>query len=148
MALAKALAVAAARAPTAPAAVILGADTEVVLDGRLLGKPRDAADAARMLRDLRGREHQVITGLAVVETGRPGATPETASVTTRVRMDGYDDALIDAYVATGEPLDKAGGYAVQGLGSRLVAAVDGCFTNVVGLPLTTTRTLLARRGLS
>ena len=119
----------------------------MVLDGRLLGKPRDAADAARMLRDLRGREHQVITGLAVVETGRPDVTPETASVTTRVRMGDYDDALIDAYVATGEPLDKAGGYAVQGLGSRLVAAVDGCFTNVVGLPLTTTRTLLARRGL-
>src|SRR4029077_10176498 len=77
VALAKALAVAAARAPTAPAAVILGADTEVVLDGRLLGQPRDAADAARMLRDLRGREHEVITGLAVVETRRPGATPET-----------------------------------------------------------------------
>jgi septum formation protein len=102
-----------------------------------------------MLRDLRAREHQVITGLAVVETGPPGTAPrqETASVATRVRMGGYGDAEIDAYVATGEPLDKAGGYAVQGLGGRLVAAVDGCFTNVVGLPLTTTRALLARRGL-
>ena len=149
VALAKALAVAAALGPAAPPTVILAADTEVVLDGRLLGKPRDATDAVRMLRDLRAREHQVITGLAVVETGPPGTTlrQETASVTTRVRMGGYGDAEIDAYVATGEPLDKAGGYAVQGLGGRLVAAIDGCFTNVVGLPLTTTRALLARRGL-
>jgi septum formation protein len=135
--------------PAAGPAVILGADTEVVLDGRLLGKPRDAADAARMLRDLRGREHEVITGLAIVETGPSGGAPrqEIAAVTTRVRMGHYGDADIDAYVATGEPLDKAGGYAVQGLGGRLVEAVDGCFTNVVGLPLTTTRALLARRGL-
>ena len=135
--------------PAVGPAVVLGADTEVVLDGRLLGKPRDAADAARMLRDLRGREHEVITGLAIVETGPAGGEPrqETAPVTTRVRMGLYADADIDAYVATGEPLDKAGGYAVQGLGGRLVEAVDGCFTNVVGLPLSTTRTLLARRGL-
>ncbi len=129
--------------------MILGADTEVVLDGRLLGKPRDDADAARMLEALRGREHEVITGLAVVELGAPGAPQrqETASVTSRVRMGEYSAADIAAYVATGEPLDKAGGYAVQGLGGRLVAAVDGCFTNVVGLPLTTTRALLERRGL-
>jgi nucleoside triphosphate pyrophosphatase len=134
--------------PTAGPAVVLGADTEVVLDGRLLGKPRDAADAARMLRDLRGREHQVITGLAIVETGLGGEPRwETASVTTRVRMADYGDDEIEAYVATGEPLDKAGAYAAQGLGGRLVAAVDGCFTNVVGLPLTATRALLAGRGL-
>jgi septum formation protein len=147
VALAKALAVA-ARLGRAPA-VVLGADTEVVLDGRLLGKPRDGADAARMLRELRGREHEVITGLAVVELDVPAATPrqETASVTSRVRMADYDDAAIEAYVATGEPLDKAGAYAVQGLGGRLVADVAGCFTNVVGLPLTTTRALLERRGL-
>ena len=121
----------------------------MVLDGRLLGKPRDPADAARMLRELRGREHEVITGLAVVEVEAAGVTPrqETTSVTSRVRMADYDEAAIEAYVATGEPLDKAGGYAVQGLGGRLVAAVDGCFTNVVGLPLTTTRALLERRGL-
>jgi septum formation protein len=147
VALAKARAVAAGldRAP----AVILGADTEVVLDGRLLGKPRDPVDAARMLRELRGREHEVITGLAVVELAAPGATPrqETTSVTSRVRMGDYDDAAIEAYVATGEPLDKAGAYAVQGLGGRLVVGVAGCFTNVVGLPLTTTRALLERRGL-
>ena len=147
MALAKARAVAAGldRAP----AVILGADTEVVLDGRLLGKPRDPADAARMLRQLRGREHEVITGLALVELDAPGAPSrqETTSVTSRVRMGDYDEAAIEAYVATGEPLDKAGAYAVQGLGGQLVAGVVGCFTNVVGLPLTTTRALLERRGL-
>ncbi|HME97589.1 MAG TPA: Maf family protein [Methylomirabilota bacterium] len=147
VALAKARAVAAGldRAP----AVVLGADTEVVLDGRLLGKPRDPADAARMLRELRGREHEVITGLALVELDAPGAPSrqETTSVTSRVRMGDYGDAAIEAYVATGEPLDKAGAYAVQGLGGQLVASVVGCFTNVVGLPLTTTRALLERRGL-
>jgi septum formation protein len=149
VALAKALAVAAALDPGRTPAVVLGADTEVVLDGRLLGKPQDPADAARMLRELRGREHQVITGLAVVEVGPPGSAPrrETASVTSRVRMGDYSEAEVERYVATGEPLDKAGGYAVQGLGGRLVAAVDGCLTNVVGLPLTTTRALLERRGL-
>ncbi len=122
--------------------VVLGADTEVVLDGRLLGKPRDAADAGRMLKALRGRVHEVITGVALVEA--PAGREETAVVTTRVRMGGYSDAEIEAYVATGEPLDKAGAYAVQGLGGRLIAEVDGCFTNVVGLPVTTTRRLLER----
>jgi len=149
VALAKALAVAAELGVSGGPAVVLGADTEVILDGRLLGKPRDGADAARMLRELRGREHEVITGLAVVEVGPPGSTPaqETAAVTSRVRMADYSDADIERYVGTGEPLDKAGGYAVQGLGGRLVAAVDGCLTNVIGLPLTTTRALLERRGL-
>ncbi|MGH7415564.1 MAG: Maf family protein [Candidatus Rokuibacteriota bacterium] len=148
VALAKAQAVAAEVGPAGAPAVVLGADTEVVLDGRLLGKPRDAADAVRMLRELRGREHEVITGLALVDLGPPGsaARQETAAVTSRVRMGDYSDAEIEAYVATGEPLDKAGGYAVQGLGGRLVAAVDGCLTNVIGLPLTTTRALLERRG--
>jgi septum formation protein len=122
--------------------VVLGADTEVVLDGHVLGKPGDAADAGRMLKALRGRVHEVITGVALVEA--PAGREETAVVTTRVTMAGYSDAEIEAYVATGEPLDKAGAYAVQGLGARLVAEVDGCFTNVVGLPVTTTRRLLER----
>ncbi|HLF49108.1 MAG TPA: Maf family protein [Methylomirabilota bacterium] len=139
VALAKARAV--AREVTEPA-FILGADTEVVLDGHLLGKPGDAADAGRMLKALRGRVHEVITGVALVEA--PAGREETAAVTTRVKMAGYSDAEIEAYVATGEPLDKAGAYAVQGLGARLVAEVDGCFTNVVGLPVTTTRRLLER----
>jgi septum formation protein len=133
-----------ARGLTGPA-LVLGADTEVVLDGRLLGKPKDAADAARILKALRGRVHEVITAVALVEA--PAGREETATVTTRVRMGGYADAEIEAYVATGEPLDKAGAYAVQGLGGRLVAEVEGCFSNVVGLPLTTTRRLLERWGL-
>ena len=127
---------------TGGAAVVLGADTEVVLDGRYLGKPRDVADAARMLRALSGRTHDVVTGLALVEA--PSGREETLAVTTRVTMIDASDEEIAAYVATGEPLDKAGAYAVQGRGARLVARVDGCFTNVVGLPVETVRRLLER----
>jgi septum formation protein len=134
-----------AREWTGGAAIVLGADTEVVLDGRYLGKPRDAADAARMLRALGGRTHEVVTGLAIVEA--PSGREETTAVTTRVAMVGVDDDEIAAYVATGEPLDKAGAYALQGQGARLVARVDGCFSNVVGLPVETTRRLLERWGL-
>ena len=133
-----------AREWTGGPAVVLGADTEVVLDGRYLGKPRDAADAARMLRALSGRTHEVVTGLALVDA--PSGREETLAVTTRVTMIDAGDEEIAAYVATGEPLDKAGAYAVQGLGARLVARVDGCFTNVVGLPVETTRRLLERWG--
>lgn len=127
-------------------AVVLGADTEVVLGGSLLGKPRDAGDAARMLRQLRGRTHEVMTGLALVEVGG-GGREVTCAVVSRVTMGDYRDEEIDAYVATGEPFDKAGGYAVQGLGGRLVARVEGCFTNIVGLPVTTTRRLLEAWGV-
>jgi septum formation protein len=134
-----------AREWTGGPAVVLGADTEVVLDGRYLGKPRDAADAARMLRALSGRTHEVVTGLALVDA--PSGREETLAVTTRVTMLDASDEDIAAYVATGEPLDKAGAYAVQGLGARLVARVDGCFTNVVGLPVETARRLLERWGL-
>jgi septum formation protein len=134
-----------ARDWTGGPAVVLGADTEVVLDGRYLGKPRDAADAARMLRALSGRTHEVVTGVALVEA--PSGREETLAVTTRVTMIDAAEEEIAAYVATGEPLDKAGAYAVQGQGARLVARVDGCFTNVVGLPVETTRGLLERWGL-
>jgi septum formation protein len=91
----------------------------------------------------------VVTAVALVEVGRAGAVSreETAVVSSRVRMGRYSDAEIEAYVDTGEPFDKAGGYAVQGQGGRLVAAVEGCYTNVVGLPLTTTRGMLERWGL-
>ena len=125
---------------TAGRAVILGADTEVVLDGRYMGKPRDAADAVRILSALSGRTHEVITGVALVEA--PPGREATVAVTTRVTMTAATQEEIAAYVATGEPFDKAGGYAVQGLGARLVARVDGCLTNVVGLPVETTRRLL------
>jgi septum formation protein len=125
---------------TAGRAVIIGADTEVVLDGRYMGKPRDAADAVRILSALSGRTHEVITGVALVEA--PPGREATAAVTTRVTMTAATREDIAAYVATGEPFDKAGGYAVQGLGARLVARVEGCLTNVVGLPVETTRRLL------
>ncbi|MBI4591680.1 MAG: septum formation protein Maf [Candidatus Rokubacteria bacterium] len=126
-------------------AVVLGADTAVVLEGQVFGKPRDPEDARGMLRQLRGREHEVITGVALVEApaGREAAT----AVVSRVRMRAYDEAEMEAYIASGEPFDKAGAYAVQGAGSALVAAVQGCYTNVVGLPLTTTRRLLEAWGV-
>jgi septum formation protein len=143
VALAKARAV--ARQLAVPA-VALGADTEVVLAGRLMGKPRDAADALRILRELRGRTHEVITGVALVAAGA-GGREETAAVTSRVTIAACPDAELEAYVATGEPMDKAGAYAVQGAGARLVERVEGCYTNVVGLPVTTTRAMLVRWGL-
>ena len=142
VALAKARAV--ARQQASPA-VVLGADTEVVLDGRYLGKPADIPDALRMLRALRGRTHEVVTGVALVEA--PGGREETAAVVTRVTMTNATDEDLAAYVATGEPLDKAGAYAVQGRGSLLIDRIDGCYTNVVGLPVETTRRLLQRWGL-
>jgi septum formation protein len=141
LALAKARAVA-ATAP--PGALVLGADTEVVLDGRVFGKPTDRQEAVAMLQRLGGRVHEVITGVALVEAG--GRREETLAVASRVRMRDYTEAEIEGYVATGEPFDKAGGYAVQGEGSRLVAEVIGCMSNVVGLPVEATRRLLARWG--
>jgi septum formation protein len=143
-----ALALAKARAVAARAAegVVLGADTVVVVDGVALGKPRDAEDARAMLRRLRGRPHEVITGLAVVEasTGREASD----AVVTRVVMAGAGDEAIDAYVATGEPLDKAGAYAIQGRGAELVAGFVGSYSNVVGLPLHATAALLRRFGIA
>jgi septum formation protein len=123
--------------------VVLGADTVVVVDGAPLGKPSDPADARRMLVRLRGRVHEVVTGVAAVSGGREA----TRVVVSRVLMRAYDDATIDAYVATGEPLDKAGAYAVQEGGGDLVVAVIGSYSNVVGLPLAATRELLGEFGI-
>jgi len=125
--------------------VVLGADTIVVLDGQAFGKPAGPEEARAMLRRLANREHQVISGVAVVDA-RSGRTEATA-VVTRVRMAGYGEADIDAYVATGEPLDKAGAYAIQGRGSALVAGYEGSFSNVVGLPLEETARMLADFGV-
>ncbi len=129
-----------------PAAVVLAADTIVVIDGRALGKPADPEDARAMLHTLRGRTHEVMTGVAVVdaETGRHA----TDTVISRVTMTAYDDAVIDAYVAGGEPLDKAGAYAIQGAGGALVAGLVGSRSNVVGLPLAATAALLRRFGVA
>jgi septum formation protein len=128
------------------AGLVVGADTVVTIDGEALGKPANAADARVMLRRLRGRSHEVITGVAVVDA-RSGRAERTA-VTSRVRMAAYDDGTIDAYVATGEPLDKAGAYAIQGAGGALVAGWEGSYTNVVGLPLAETARLLAVFGMT
>lgn len=140
LALRKARAVAARR----DEGLVLGADTVVVIDGEALGKPAGPAEAAAMLRRLRGRTHEVITGVAVVEAGTGREAAQT--VVTRVTMKPYSDADIAAYVATEEPLDKAGAYAVQGLGGALVEHVDGSWSNVVGLPLPATAALLRRFG--
>jgi septum formation protein len=141
LALDKARAVAASQ----PNGVVLGADTVVVIDDDPLGKPTDAADARRMLERLRGRAHEVITGIAVVDaaTGRSAAT----SVRSRVLMADYDAQAIETYVASGEPFDKAGGYAIQGFGGGLVAGLVGSYSNVVGLPLAETAALLASFGV-
>lgn len=111
--------------------IILGADTVVVVDGELLGKPQDAADAARMLRLLSGRTHQVITGVCLVK----GRERQTAAEVTFVRFVTLSDEEIESYVATGDPLDKAGAYAIQGRAGRWVPRIQGCYFNVVGLPL-------------
>jgi septum formation protein len=118
--------------------VILGADTTVTLDNHILGKPEDAPDAARMLRMLSGRSHHVITGVAVVTA----EAVEVAAEVTAVRFLTLSDEEIAAYVATGEPMDKAGAYGIQGLAARWIPRVDGCYFNVVGLPLALVSTLL------
>ena len=133
----KAQAVAAAAGPS----VIIAADTMVVIDGAALGKPLDQADAASMLRRLRGREHEVITGVTVLD-GAAGRS-WTATEVSRVVMARYTDEVLDRYVDSGAPLDKAGAYAIQDLGGALVDAVVGSYTNVIGLPLVLTARLLA-----
>jgi septum formation protein len=126
--------------------IVLGADTVVAIDGDALGKPAGPEEARAMLRRLRGRAHEVITGVAVVDA-RTGRSERTA-VTSRVRMADYGESEIDAYVAGGEPLDKAGAYAIQGAGASLVAGLEGSYSNVVGLPLRETARLLAAFGVA
>ena len=124
--------------------IVLAADTVVVLDGAALGKPAGPEEARAMLRRLRGREHEVITAVAVVDarTGREASR----SVVSRVLMAAYSDTTLEAYVASGAPLDKAGAYAIQDLGGALVARCEGSYTNVVGLPVEETRRLLEEFG--
>ena len=110
---------------------MLAADTLVFLDGEVLGKPRDDAEAARMLRRLAGREHRVVTAAA---PGRGDAPGTGLAEFSRVRFAPMDEEEIAWYVATGEPHDKAGAYGVQGLGARFIEGIDGSFTNVMGLP--------------
>jgi len=123
---------------------VIGADTIVVLDGAILGKPRDEAEASDMLRKLRGRQHDVITAVAVIRNGRSVVD----HVTTKVAMRNYTDDEIAAYVASGDPMDKAGAYAVQNPTFAPVASVDGCYLNVVGMPLCLLARLLREVGLA
>jgi septum formation protein len=124
--------------------IVLGADTVVVARGMLLGKPNDYADAMRMLQGLRGRRHFVVTGHALVQRNGPEVTMLHAGATaSAVWMREYSGTELEGYVATGEPLDKAGAYALQGLGGGLVERIEGCYKNVVGLPLCDARRALA-----
>ena len=123
--------------------VVIGADTIVVLDGKVFGKPADAAEARLMLEKLSGRSHQVMTGVAVVKDDAVFA----ACPVTKVYMKQLSATQIAAYVASEEPLDKAGAYGIQGLGALLVEKIDGCYFNVVGLPLQTVATLLQEAGV-
>lgn len=137
----KAEAVAAATPELSPSALVLGADTVVVVDDEILSKPRDASDAARMLRLLSGRTHQVITGVCLLRGPRqPNAERQSSAVqsaaeVTFVKFTTLSEEEIEEYVATGEPLDKAGAYAIQGGAGRWVPRIHGCYFNVVGLPL-------------
>lgn len=111
--------------------IVIGADTVVALDGKILGKPRDDADAFATLKMLSGREHSVFTGVSVIK----GEKIETFSVQTKVKMFELTDEEIEEYIATDEPFDKAGSYGIQGKGSLLVEKIDGDYFNVVGLPI-------------
>ena len=138
------LAEAKARSVVREGELVLAADTVVVLEGDLLGKPGNAAEAAAMLRRLSGREHEVMTGVAVCDLSR---SLRLAFVeVTKVRFAELSEAEIAWYVATGEPLDKAGAYGIQGHGSLFVDAIEGNYSNVVGLPLAPTYRLLRRAG--
>ncbi len=136
-----------------PGKLVLGADTIVVVEGEILGKPRDEGDATRMLRLLSGRTHQVTTGVSLVgpqlgtenqklETG----FEDTRSETTLVTMISLSDEDIRSYIATGEPMDKAGAYAIQGMASRWIPCINGDYFNVVGLPVALVSRMLQEHG--
>ena len=121
-----------------PEVMVLGADTTVTLDSHILGKPEDSADAARMLRLLSGRTHRVITGVSLISA----AGVQTAAEVTAVQFHSLSEAEIQAYIAVGEPMDKAGAYAIQGFAARWIPRIEGCYFNVVGLPIALVSTLL------
>jgi septum formation protein len=125
--------------PSTTPVMVLGADTVVVCDGEIMGKPADGADATRMLLLLSGRTHQVVTGVAVVwDVG----SAEVAAEMTQVTMRTLSPEEVAAYVASGEPMDKAGAYAIQGYAGRWIPRISGCYFNVVGLPLALVTSLL------
>lgn len=146
-----------------PEDFVLGADTVVIVESEILGKPRGEADAMRMLRLLSGRTHQVITGVCLIgpplktENKKPGTgfedirfegsrIEDTRSETTLVTMTAFTDEDIQAYIATGEPMDKAGAYAIQGAASRWIPRIEGDYFNVVGLPVSLVYQMLGEHG--
>ncbi|WP_311971661.1 nucleoside triphosphate pyrophosphatase [Pseudomonas baltica] len=143
LALGKAIAGFASVPADARQGVVLGADTAVIVDTRILGKPVDRADALAMLASLSGREHQVLTAVALFD----GTRSEVVNVSAQVRFRVFEPAEAQAYWASGEPVDKAGGYAIQGLGAVFVTSLQGSYSAVVGLPLCETAALLGRFGV-
>lgn len=125
--------------------LVIGADTIVIIDGRILGKPRDEDEACKMLAILAGRTHEVITGVAVVESS--SLKVESGFEKTSVTMRTLTKSEIQNYVKTGEPMDKAGAYAIQGYGSLLVSRIEGCYFNVVGLPVIKLYDMLLKFGV-
>jgi len=123
--------------------IIIGADTAVLAQGRILGKPADVKEARRMLRLLSGKTHQVLTGVSLISL--PGGEKHQVE-TTRVKFAKMSGAEIDDYIATGEPFDKAGGYGIQGIGGRFITAIEGCYFNVMGLPLSRVWSMLREAG--
>jgi septum formation protein len=128
--------------PARPEEYVLGADTIVVIEGQILEKPSSPADAARMLRLLSGQVHEVMTGVCLLHAGREFRAVET----TRVSFIPLTEAEIEAYALSGEPMDKAGAYAIQGLASRFIDRVEGCYFNVVGLPVSRVYRMLRAAG--
>jgi septum formation protein len=124
---------------------VLAADTIVVVDGHILGKPRDASDAGRMLRRLSGRPHDVMTGVSLARPSYPQC--DTYVATTAVEFAAMSDDEIDWYVRSGEPMDKAGAYAIQGLASRFVTRIAGSYSNVVGLPVSLVYGMCSKAGI-
>ncbi|MFD3260666.1 nucleoside triphosphate pyrophosphatase [Paenibacillus lentus] len=145
LALRKAKAVQASIERSSRRSVIIGSDTIVVLDGQVLGKPKDTAEAAAMLRSLQGRSHHVYTAVACIDANTGRSEVEYRS--TIVKMRALTEEEIIAYAETGEGLDKAGAYAIQGLGAIFVTGIEGCYFNVVGLPLSLVSEMLGRFGI-
>ncbi len=144
LALAKALSAATEYRDPVDEALILGADTVVVVDADILGKPASQDDARSMLRRLSGRIHEVHTGLALLRT--PGTMQRVVEEITRVHFAPLTEREIEDYIATGEPFDKAGAYGIQGIGGRYVTRIEGCYFNVMGLPLARLWSLLRELG--
>jgi len=126
---------------------VLAADTVVLVDNAILGKPANPADARRMLRLLSGRGHVVLTGVCLINPHAESGRVQTTTARTTVEVASLTDAEIDWYVASGEPMDKAGAYAIQGLASKFVTAIEGSYSNVVGLPVALVYDLCKREGL-